>query len=52
MDILFDFLSTTDTKMGEDLWEILTLLPINNNIKNQIEKLNVDGSDVKIIFFF
>ena len=46
MKILFELLSTSDAKIGEDLWDIVTFIPINNNIKNQIETLSVDGSEV------
>lgn len=46
-DTLFELLSNNNDTLVKEVWEILTGLPLNKNLKGQIEKLaNIDGSEV------
>jgi len=47
MDTLFELLSNSNVTMVEDVWQILTTLPLNKNLRGLIEKLNnIDGTEV------
>lgn len=46
-DTLFELLSNTNVTLVEEVWQILTSLPLNKNLRTQIEKLsNIDGTEV------
>jgi len=46
-DTLFELLSNNNVTLVQEVWQILTSLPLNKNLKTQIEKLsNIDGSEV------
>ena len=38
MDVLFELLSGSNMRMVENVWEILSYLPVNKQVKSQIEK--------------
>ena len=51
-DTLFELLSLQNVTLVEEVWQILTSLPLNKNLKTQIEKLsNIDGTDVFIFLW-
>lgn len=43
MDILFDLLSSSDIKVANDTWELLTILPLNMSLKTSLEKLQIEN---------
>ena len=48
-DTLFELLSSSNVTLVEEVWQILTSLPLNKNLRTQIEKLsNIDGTEVYI----
>lgn len=52
-DTLFELLSNSNVTLVDEVWEILTSLPLNKNLRTQIEKLsNIDGSEVYYIKIF
>lgn len=52
-DTLFELLSNTNVTLVDEVWQILKSLPLNKNLRTQIEKLsNIDGSQVYNIIIF
>ncbi len=45
MDLLFELLGSTNTKVVNDIWELLSFLPVNRNLKGLLEKLNIDSEE-------
>jgi hypothetical protein len=45
MDVLFELLSSNNSKVVNDIWEILSFLPINRSIKIMFEKLPIENDD-------
>ncbi len=43
MDILFDLLSSSNTKVANDTWELLAILPLNTNLKTSLENLQIEN---------
>lgn len=52
-DTLFELLSNTNVILVEEVWQILRSLPLNKNLRTQIEKMsNIDATEVDFYCFF
>lgn len=43
MDILFDLLGSSNSKIVNDIWEILGYLPFNRSLRSSFEKLAIEN---------
>jgi len=43
MDILFEFLGYKNTKIVNDIWELLSYLPFNKSLQSTFEKLPIES---------
>jgi CRISPR/Cas system endoribonuclease Cas6 (RAMP superfamily) len=41
MDTFFEFLSSDDEQIVNDIWEVLSNLPVNKSIKQKIKNLTI-----------
>ena len=46
MDILYQLLSSSNIKIANDLWELLSFLPTNRRLKAELEKPTIDSEEI------
>jgi hypothetical protein len=45
MDLLFELLGSNNPKIVNDIWELLSFLPTNKNLKGILERLPIDSEE-------
>ena len=45
MDLFFDLLGSHNKKIVDDIWELVSFLPVNRSIKQIFEKLNFNTDE-------
>ena len=44
MDLLFDLLSSDNSLLVSDVWDLLSMIPVNKNIRSKIENFEIDDA--------